>query len=393
MTNFSALSMTEIIRLQNELQQELTRRFECSLALVFSDIVGSTSYFSRFGDAAGRQLQQLHFDLLASCIAPTGGRIADTAGDGAFLVFPHATAAINGIVAFENMMASANESRSHQQQLLVRIGVHWGSVLSDGVAVSGDAVNLCSRVCASAGAGEVRLTRAAFQELGREHRLSCRSMGDTPLHGFDGPVELLAFEWRDESQFPRAVLIEETSEQVSLPRKDIVTFGRLQDYNGSRANDIVLGHPDPELARQISRWHFELRRSEHGMRLLALSDSVTTVDGRLVERGKAAAVRAGTRICVGDVLTLLLLAPDEPCSDKDPNSTMIRPRNLSSDSARSSNDDKLDATGVRRRLSERIQGKRQELRVGVLPTSNPSAPGFERAVCGRGRSLDEFERA
>ena len=45
------------------------------------------------------------------------------------------------------------------------------------------------------------------------------------------------------------------------------------------------------------------------------------------------------------------------------------------------------------RLSERIQGKRQELRVGVLPTSNPSAPGFERAVCGRGRSLDEFERA
>jgi hypothetical protein len=129
------------------------------------------------------------------------------------------------------------------------------------------------------------------------------------------------------------------------------------------------------------------------MRQLAQSDSVTTVDGRLVERGKAVAVRAGTRICVGDVLTLLLLAPDEPCSDKDPNSTMIRPRNLSADSARSSNDDKLDATGVRRRLSERIRGKRQELRVGVLPTSNPSAPGFERAVSGRGRSLDEFERA
>jgi len=325
MTNFSALSMTEIIRLQNELQQELTRRFECSLALVFSDIVGSTSYFSRFGDAAGRQLQQLHFDLLAACVAPTGGRIADTAGDGAFLVFPHATAAVIGIVAFENMMARANETRGHQQQLLVRIGLHWGSVLSDGVAVSGDAVNLCSRVCAAAGAGEVYLTRAAFQELGREHRLSCRSIGDTALRGFDVPVELLALEWRDESLFPRSVLIEETSEQVNLPRKDIVTFGRLHEHHGLRANDIVLSHPDPELARQISRWHFELRRSEHGLRLLVLSDGVTIVDGRQVARGEAVAVRAGTRISVADVLTLLLLGPDQPRSDSDSNPTMIRP--------------------------------------------------------------------
>lgn len=326
MINLSALSMTEIIRLQNELQQELTRRFECSLALVFSDIIGSTSYFSRFGDAAGRQLQQLHFDLLAACIESTGGRIADTAGDGAFLVFPHVTAAVNGIVAFENMMARANETRSHQQQLLVRIGVHWGSVLSDGVAVSGDSVNLCARVCASAGVGEVRLTRAVFHELGREHRLSCRSIGETALHGFDGPVELLTFEWRDESRFPRGVLIEDTSQQIHLPRKDIVTFGRLQDHNGTRANDIVLSHPDPELARQISRWHFELRRSEHGLRLLALSDSVTTVDGRQVARGEAVAVRAGSRIGIADVLTLRLLGPDQRSSEKDSDATMIRPR-------------------------------------------------------------------
>lgn len=346
MTDFSALSMTEIIRLQNELQQELTRRFECSLALVFSDIIGSTSYFSHFGDAAGRQLQQLHFDLLATCVGSTGGRIADTAGDGAFLVFPHATAAVNGIISFKDMMARANETRSQQQQLLVRIGVHWGSVLSDGVAVSGDAVNLCSRVCASAGPGEVRLTRAVFYELGREHRLNCRSVGETSLRGFDGPVELLAFEWRDESQFPRSVLIEESAEQVHLPRKDIVTFGRLQVHNGTRANDIVLSHPDPELARQISRWHFELRRSENGLRLLALSDSVTTVDGRQVARGEEVAVRAGTSIRVADVLTLTLLGTDQPHSDKDLESTMIRPRPSLQRSARAGNDSGQGDTGV-----------------------------------------------
>ena len=49
------LSMTEIIRLQNMLSTSLVRRFECHRALVFSDIVGSTPYFARFGDEAGEQ--------------------------------------------------------------------------------------------------------------------------------------------------------------------------------------------------------------------------------------------------------------------------------------------------------------------------------------------------
>ena len=64
LSTLGTLGMTEIVRLQNQLQHELRRRFERSLLMAFSDIVGSTPYFSRFGDAVGRQLHQLHFDLL-----------------------------------------------------------------------------------------------------------------------------------------------------------------------------------------------------------------------------------------------------------------------------------------------------------------------------------------
>src|SRR5438876_508462 len=58
------LTMTEIIRLQDTLSQVLKRRFEKNMALVFTDIVGSTPYFQRFGNEAGRGRQQRHFDLL-----------------------------------------------------------------------------------------------------------------------------------------------------------------------------------------------------------------------------------------------------------------------------------------------------------------------------------------
>src|SRR5262249_16124388 len=112
MIDLSTLSMTEIIRLQNQLQQELTRRFECCKGVAFSDIVGSTQYFSRFGDAAGRQLQQLHFDLLSQCLPQLEGRIVDTAGDGAFMVFPGADAAARSLIDFQKRLSAENAKRA-----------------------------------------------------------------------------------------------------------------------------------------------------------------------------------------------------------------------------------------------------------------------------------------
>ena len=51
-----SLSMTEIIRLQTVLSQELTRRFERTAALVFTDIVESTRYFAQFGIHSSRRV-------------------------------------------------------------------------------------------------------------------------------------------------------------------------------------------------------------------------------------------------------------------------------------------------------------------------------------------------
>jgi len=307
MIDISVLTMTEIIRLQNQLQQELTRRFESQMLLLFSDIVDSTQYFAKFGDAAGRQLQQLHYDLLSQSFSAVEGRIVDTAGDGAFCVFPSADLAIQGLVFLQLLIARENALRGRQQQLRLRVGMHWGAVLTDGEAVCGDAVNLCSRVAGSADAGETRLTREVFRKLSLTHRLNCLSLEAVNLKGVAEPVELYAFEWRDPALFPRRFVIEETNEEVALPLQDIVTFGRLAEHDGLRANDVVLVHHDPECARQISRWHFELHRRAEGMVLRMLSESLTEVDGELVAKGEEAALRSGSRIAVADNMTLRML--------------------------------------------------------------------------------------
>jgi class 3 adenylate cyclase len=299
------LTMTEIIRLQDLLSKELKRRFERHLALAFSDIVGSTEYFAHYGDEAGRKLQQRHVDLLQACLTARGGRIVDTAGDGAFLCFPAVDGAADALVDFRKQLEADNAERAHDHQLEVRVGVHWGPVLTDGVQVTGDAVNLCARIAGSAEAGEIRMSRDAFHELhdtGR--RALCVPLPSVELKGVSRPIEVVRLDWVDRELFPNLVRIRETSEDIAIPTRSTVTFGRLRSSPDARGNDVVLQLPDKQRLMQISRWQFELRRRPDGLVLHQVSEGLTEVDGAPITRGAEVPIRKGTVVRVGKVMTL-----------------------------------------------------------------------------------------
>lgn len=304
------LSLTELIRLQDVLSKAVVRRFEKRLALVFSDMVGSTPYFARFGDTEGRKLQQRHYDLVGEAIAPQGGRVVDTAGDGVFLVFDSSTAAARAMVQLQRAIARDNESRAPEHRLSVRIGIHAGPVLTDGAAVSGDAVNFCSRVASAAGANELRLSGAAHAELtDMELRLRARRQRPVELKGVAAPQELFALDWLDATKFPTLVRFEDGSEQ-RLPTLDVIRFGRLREQEGAVANDVVLAFADPNLTSRISRWHFELHRRADGFMLRSVSSAPTELDGRLVPRGEDVPLRPGAKVRLGEAVTLEFVAED-----------------------------------------------------------------------------------
>ena len=306
--DFQTLSLTEIIRLQNQLSGELSRRFERLLALAFSDIVGSTWYFSKYGNEAGHRLQRRHLDLLQQVLPPAEGRIVDTAGDGALMCFPLLHAAAQAFVRFHEVVQRDNAHLPQEQQLHTRTALHWGPVLTDGALVTGDAVNLCARIAESAKEGEIRLTRAAFLELPTLDRLRCHPLPPVQLKGFNEPVEIMVMDWRDSSRFPAVVRVEETGEHITLPDQAIITFGRLHEWNGMRANDIVLALPDPHLTQQISRWHFELHSHLDGLMLHQKSGQLTEVDGRAIAYGEQVPIGCGAVVCLSRVMTLRFLS-------------------------------------------------------------------------------------
>lgn len=302
--------MTELIRLQDVLSKAIVRRFEKRLALVFSDVVGSTPYFARFGDEAGRKLQQRHYDLVNAAIAPEGGRVVDTAGDGVFLCFENVTAASRAMVALLRSIVRDNDSRAAEHRLNLRVGVHVGPVLTDGTLVSGDAVNFCSRVAGSAGAGELRLSLAAYSELSElELRLRSHRQRAVELKGVDKPQELFVLDWLDATKFPTKVRFEDGTEQ-RLPPLDVIRFGRLREQDGATANDVVITLADPNLQSRISRWHFELHRRADGFLLRSVSTSTTELDGRTMPRGEDVVVRPGAKVKLGGAITLEFASED-----------------------------------------------------------------------------------
>jgi class 3 adenylate cyclase len=303
--DFSALTLTEMIRLREHLSEEITRKFERRVALAFSDVVGSTNYFAKFGDRAGRALQQRHIDMLEEQLPATSGRIVDTAGDGAFMCFPSAEQAIEALSTLQTKLVELNASRAPEHHLLVRIGIHFGPALTDGTVVTGDSVNLCARVTGTADAGSIRVTKAAYMELASARRLRCKALPAVELKGIPNPVELLEFAWREPITFPTTVLIEETGQILKLPQSPTVTFGRLAEHDGARANDIVLTLPDESQLARISRWHFELRKLPDGYYLRPVSEQTTEVDGVVVTRGGQAPIRAGSKVRLGGVMTLV----------------------------------------------------------------------------------------
>ena len=327
-SHFETLSLTEIIRLQNQLSATLTRRFERPYALIFSDIVGSTAYFSRYGDEAGRRLQQQHFDLLSNAMIGTQGQFFHTAGDGALLGLPAVETAADTMVRFHQSLRQLTYRLPSEQQWTTRTAIHWGQILIDGKTVAGDTVNLCAKVAATAQPGEIRVTKAAFAEFPNRYRFLCEPLGLIPISSINQPIELMRLSWYDAVRLPTLVLIEETGQRITLPDQPVISLGRSREVHGVRVNDIALQLTDPDLTQKISRYHLEVRTQPDGLVIRSLSENVTEVDGKQLAKGQESPLHVGSVVRLSNVMTLQFLSalsPQSPAEITTVSNTRIHP--------------------------------------------------------------------
>ncbi|MBN8616143.1 MAG: adenylate/guanylate cyclase domain-containing protein [Deltaproteobacteria bacterium] len=131
------------------------------IALLFSDLTGSTALYERVGDAKAFAIVEDHFRLMGAVIEKHGGGVIKTMGDAVMASFPTLAEA----VAAGLDMVDAHDAKLGALDLGVKIGVHAGPCLvvraNDRLDYFGTTVNVAARLQAQAGASQVVLTELA----------------------------------------------------------------------------------------------------------------------------------------------------------------------------------------------------------------------------------------
>jgi len=161
------------------------------VTFAFVDVVGSTRLLQDHGDAAVRMLERFQHDVDTTAKA-SDGVVVSTAGDGAFLAFGSAKAALSALKQIQLRRTTEDDGLGAQ----VRGGLHRGYA----VPVHGDyvalPVHVAARVTDAAGARQVLATEAVIEAVGGPqpdwHDFGERRLRDvvTPvrLWHVDGPL-------------------------------------------------------------------------------------------------------------------------------------------------------------------------------------------------------------
>lgn len=166
------------------------------VAVLFTDIVGSTEVAARLGDRAWKELVGRHHAIVRRELRRCHGREIDTAGDGFFATFEQPIEAIACAISVRDALVDLS--------LVIRAGIHVGEVEVMSDKVGGMTVHIASRVLAAADPGEILVTSTVHEiTLGAEVTFSER--GARHLKGVPGEWQLYAVDWQPRDDAPAAV--------------------------------------------------------------------------------------------------------------------------------------------------------------------------------------------
>jgi class 3 adenylate cyclase len=144
------------------------------VALLFSDLQGSTELYQRIGDAPAYHLVREHFALLAQSVRTCEGGIVKTIGDAVMAAFADTRSAISAAIDILRKVEKFNSERREVAgsagDIIIKLGVHAGPAivvtLNDRLDYFGSTVNLAARLQGLAKGGEVVLSAEAMAEVG-----------------------------------------------------------------------------------------------------------------------------------------------------------------------------------------------------------------------------------
>ena len=192
----SADDVDALLRARAEIDEQL-RRHKNALTVLFTDVVGSTSFFERHGDTAGLVMIHRHDELAAKAIQKYEGKVVKTIGDSAMAEFPDPESAVRAAVEIEREFLKLNLTLAEDHRVEVRIGVHTGVGFRKGDDLFGDVVNVAARIVKRTAPAQILISRAMHEALSKDSGLTCRWLSKLTIDGRTEKEDIFEVVWTD----------------------------------------------------------------------------------------------------------------------------------------------------------------------------------------------------
>ena len=171
------------------------------LAIMVTDIVDYTETMNNDEDKAWEYLKKQR-TLIPPMISKMNGHIFKEMGDGTFSKFKSAIDAVHCAV---KILEEATNN-----ELPIRISVHLGDVMDDGVDVIGTGVNIASRINSLAKTGSIVISEDVWRQVRNQADLDATSMGQKEIKGFHQTVEVFDLTYNPDGSITQKVKVTET---------------------------------------------------------------------------------------------------------------------------------------------------------------------------------------
>ena len=167
-----------------------------NIALLFTDLKGSTAMYGRIGDASAYGLVREHFAAITTTVRDHNGTIVKTIGDAVMAAFPDPKDAIRAALAVQRSVSNVRHEDG-KTDLILKVGAHVGPciavTLNDRLDYFGSTVNMAARLQGESEGGDVVLSQDIVRDGDASSTLADYDVTaeDARFKGFDAPVEFL----------------------------------------------------------------------------------------------------------------------------------------------------------------------------------------------------------
>jgi len=180
-------------------------------AIVAADVVGYSRMMGQDEEGTLARLRAVLNDIIRPMVSEHGGHIVKTVGDGLLIEFASVVAAVRWAAESQEKVAESQASAPRDQQIVFRMGINLGDIISDENDVFGDGVNVAARLEGLADNGGICISSTVYDQIRDKVPFKFQDLGNQRFKNISRPVHVYRFKDEREAERPRGSVLQDAA--------------------------------------------------------------------------------------------------------------------------------------------------------------------------------------